>query len=209
MRTENFIKLIQAITGRDFLINTNDLDIQFAKKYQVYRVLPLTERKVYFEWVTPLNVDKLLRSFITAYTSKYREPNPKSYDYMVKTYGEKSLWINKTDLEKEYAYFHHSGFMYSKKTLLEQIESNFSNPVITDVLIRHGFYCTEYGIGIYALWQTKQVIEAINKMHSYLQSKAMPYKNEYSDAGWVFRFKLSLTKLMHLNILSDFSTTIA
>lgn len=208
MRIDNFIKLIQAVTGRDFTIKTNDINIEFGKKYQVYRILPLTERTISFEWLTPLNVDKLLRSFITAFTSKYREPNPVSYNYMAKTYGEKSLWINKTDLEKEYAYSHHSGFMYSKKCLLEQIEQNFNNPEITNALIRYGFYCTEYGIGIYSLWQTKQVIEAINKMHSYLQSRSMPYKNEFSDAGWVFRFKLSLTKLIHINILNDFNTSL-
>jgi len=204
MNTQKFQNLIQQITGKPLIIATNDENIINGAEYIVYMILPLTDRKVYFKWKAATTDEKLLRSFITAFCNKYREPNPRSYDYQARTYGESAKWENKTEIEKEYAYFHHAGFMYSKNDLMKQIEANFANPAIEKALLMYGFYTTEYGIGIFAFWETQAVVNAIAKLKQHLNSISIPYKNEFSDARWVYRFKLNLTKEAHNNILTSF-----
>jgi len=203
MNTQNFQNLIQLVTGRDFLIDTTDESLATEKEYFVYRILPITNRKIYFKWVTPKTDEKMLKSFITAFTTRYKEPNPRAYDWSARTYGEKAKWENKTEEEREFAYYHHSSNMYSKKELLEQIEANFGKEDIANGLIRYGFYPTEYGVGIFCFWATDAVKKAINTMAEYLKNKSIPYSNEFSDARWVFRFKLGISKEAHTNILNQ------
>lgn len=204
MKVDNFQNLIQLVTGRDFTINTKDVDIQFEKEYTIFRKLPITDRTILFTWKTPKAEDKMLRSFITAFTSKYREPDPKTYDY---NYGGKEYkWEEKTEQEKEYCYSHHATHMYNKEELLKQVENNFTNPAICSGLIRYGFYETHYGIGIFCFWMTDGVQRAINTMKSHLTSLSIPYSNEFSDAKWVFRFKLGISKETHLSIINQLQT---
>lgn len=203
MNTQNFQNLIQSVTGRELIIKTTDIDILNGGEYIVYRKLPLTGITVSFKWKAALTDEKLLRSFITAFCSKYREPNPANYNHV---YGGKQYWWNdKTPEQKEHAYFHHASNMYSKQDLLKQVESNFNNESIQDALIRYGFYPTEYGIGIFCFWMTEYVQMAINKMAKYLNDKSIPFSNEFSDARWVYRFKLNLTKESHNNLLNQFN----
>jgi hypothetical protein len=201
METLNLEKLIQKITGRDFIINTTDADIKHEKEYQILRILPITERKISFYWKAPKSDEKILRSFITAFCNKYREPRPSSYNG--KYFGS-TKWDDMSPEKREYAYGHHSSNMYSSKELLNQVQDNFNSDDITESLCRYGFYATEYGIGIFSLYETDGVIRAIVKMTNYLKSKSIPFKNEYSDARWVLRFKLNLDKQSHVNILKSF-----
>lgn len=202
MNTLNFQSLIQKVTGRNLIIDTNDIDIVNSKDYYVYVKLPLTGRGISFKWKAAMNDEKILRSFITAFCSKYREPNPDSYNY---TYGGKEYkWNEKTDLEKEYAYSHHATHMYSKDMLMKQIEDNFSSPEMQNALLKYGFYPTEYGVGIFCFWATAPVLAAIEQMKNHLSKLSIPFTNEFSDARWVFRFKLGLTKNNHTAILNDF-----
>lgn len=201
METLKFEKLIQEITGCDFIINTTDKDIQPEKEYKIKRQLPITGRTISFYWKSAKTSEKMLKSFITAYCNKYKEPNPARYNG--RYYGSKK-WEDMSEQQKEYAYSHHVSNMYNKKDLLEQVQNNFNKPGITETLCKYGFYSTEYGIGIFALWATDGVMEAINKMSKYLKSKNIPYTNEFSDAKWVLRFKLGLDKQTHTNILNSF-----
>lgn len=205
MHTANFQSLIQVITGRDLQIDTLDTEIQHGKEYCIFRVLPLTGRSVSFVWKTALTDEKLLKSFITIFCNKYKEPNPKAYDWGARTYGEKYLWVNKSDIEREYAYSHHSSSMYGKAELLEQVQSNFNHASIETALLRYGFYPTEYGIGIFAFWETDFVKNAIQKMKEHLNACNIPFSNEFSDARWVYRFKINATKEAHSNLLTSFS----
>lgn len=203
MTTSNFQNLIRLVTGRDFSIKTDDSELQFEKEYIIYRILPITERSISFIWKTPKAEDKMLRSFITSFTSKYREPNPESYNY---EYGGKFYkWDEKTEQEKEYAYSHHFTHMYNKEALLKQVEDNFSKDEIRSGLIRYGFYETMYGIGIFCFWMTNGVQAAINEMKNHLKALAIPYTNEFSDARWVYRFKIGLSKENHLSIINQLS----
>lgn len=200
MTTSNFQNLIQLITGRDFIIKTDDMELQFEMEYYIYRILPFTGRSVSFVWKSPKADEKMLRSFITAFTSKYREPNPTAYNHF---YGGKEYrWEWKTEKEKECAYLNHSSNMFSKEALLKQVEDNFANDSIATGLIRYGFYHTEYGIGIFCFWMTTGVDTAINKMKAHLQKLSIPFTNEFSDAKWVYRFRMGLTKEAHLSIIN-------
>jgi len=70
---------------------------------------------------------------------------------------------------------------------------------------KYGFYTTEYGIGIFCYFSTDGVINSIEKMKKYLLSKNIPFKNEFSDARWVFRFVLNLDKPKHELLLNSFN----
>ena len=203
MNTVNFQNLIQLITGRDFLIKTDDSELQFEKEYYIYRILPVSKRSVSFMWKTPKADEKMLRSFITAFTSKYREPNPANYKTCSPYFSPS--WNEMTAEKQEFAYLHHSSNMYSKEALLKQVEDNFANESIATGLIRYGFYNTEYGIGIFCFWMTAGVNTAINVMKAHLQKLSIPFTNEFSDARWVYRFKLGLTKETHLSIINELS----
>ena len=200
MNANNFQQLIQKITGRLFVITTDDSEIINGKEYFVTRRLPVTRRNVGFKWKAATTDEKLLRSFITAFTTKYREPNPASYDY---TYGGKAYtWAEKTELEREYAYSHHATHMLSKDQLMKQVEESFNSPEMQITLIKYGFYSTEYGIGIFCFWMTRSVQGAIENLQRHLTALSIPFKNEYSDARWVFRFRLGLTKDQHSAMLA-------
>lgn len=201
MKTSNFENLIRLITGRDFSIKTEDLELQFEKEYKIYRILPVRGGSAGFTWKTPKAEDKMLRSFITAFSSKYREPDPNTYNYEYG--GKKYTWAEKTEEEREFCYCHHATHMYNKKDLLKQVEDNFSNPDICSGLIRYGFYETNYGIGIFCFWMTNGVQSAINTMKNHLRKLSIPFTNEFSEARWVFRFKIGITKESHLSIINQ------
>ena len=204
MKTKNFEQLIRIVTGRNFTINTNDIDLKFETEYCIYRELPITKCKIRFTWKTPKSDDKILRSFVTAFTSKYREPNPANYTTCPPYFSPS--WSEMTAKNQEYAYSHHSSNMYSKDQLLKQVEDNFSREGITSGLLRYGFYDTQYGIGIFCFWMTNGVKDAIKKMSLHLNKLSIPFTNEFSDAKWVFRFKIGLTKESHLNIISGLTS---
>lgn len=203
MLTTNFQNLIRLITDRDFSIKTEDIELQFEKEYLIYRVLPVTGYSISFTWKTPKAEDKMLRSFITAFTSKYREPNPANYTTCSPYFSPS--WNEMTAEKQEYAYMHHASNMYNKEALMKQVEDNFSKEGIASGLIRYGFYETLYGIGIFCFWMTAGVQSAINTMQKHLNSLSIGYTNEFSDARWVYRFKLGLTKETHLSIINQLS----
>lgn len=204
MKTEQFTKLIQLATGRNFNIETQDTELQNEKDYFIYRTLPATCRHVSFKWTTPKSEEKYLRSFITAFTSKYREPNPEAYNHDENYCYGASKWTDKTPEQQEQAYYHHSSNMYSKAKLMEQVEANFNNPEITQGLNRYGFYATEYGIGTFVLFATRYVQQSIFEMGEYLKAQSIAFSNEYSEKGWVLRFKINASKPIHEGILVNF-----
>jgi len=203
MKVDQFQGLIQAVTGRDFVISTKSETLEHETEYCIWRKIPGTDRKVSFYWKTPKTDEKMLRSFITAFTTKYREPDPANYKPCT-IYPERKAWEQLTDLEKSYCYMHHSSNMYSKEALLKQVQANFESPEIESALRRYGFYATEYGVGIFVFFDTTYVQKAVRSMYEYLKAKSIPFSNEYSDARWVFRFKLGLNKEIHESILSSF-----
>lgn len=201
MKTHNFIKLIQSITNRDFQIDSKDEDIIPEKEYFIYKILPLSKRRVGFMYKTPKNEENLIRSFMNQFCKKYREPDPSNYDG---TYYGSTSWENMTEQNREFCYMHHSSNMYSDERLLEQIKENLNNSSIEETLCRYGFYETNYGIGIFVLFSGRYELNAIEKMAAYLKAKNIPFHNEYSNARWVFRFVLNISKEIHASLLNSF-----
>jgi len=205
MKTQQFSNLIQIATGRNFQIATDKEELTNEMDYFVYRILPVTGRKISFKWTAPKSEEKYLRSFITAFTTKYREPNPAAYNHGPEYCYGASKWTDKTPEQQEAAYYHHASNMYSKKDLMNQVEANFNNPGITAGLNRYGFYATEYGIGTFVLFATRYVEQSIFEMAAYLKRQGIAFSNEYSDARWVLRFKINASKTIHENILASFN----
>lgn len=66
------------------------------------------------------------------------------------------------------------------------------------------FYTTLYGIGFWSIFSSKKDNETAKALHDFLKSNNISYKNEYSDAYWVYRFKIGSTIEVHNNLLESF-----
>jgi len=142
----------------------------------------------------------MLRSFITAFTSKYREPNPATYA----CYDGGNRWEAMTAEQREGAYGHHSTHMLSKEKLLNQVQARFECAEIETALNQWGFYETEYGIGIFCFWETQFVRNAITRMRGYLSGLNVATREEYSDARWVYRLRIEANRDIHASLLKQF-----
>jgi len=199
MKTTQFQDLIQAATGRPLTLVCDSDEIPLAGKIAVMRQ---GGRWPAFAWVTPKNEDSLLRSFLTAFCSKYREPDPDRYDgdEWLRSYAAK--WADPATHDTCAPWGHHGFYMLSKEKLREQVESNFSG--FTADMARIGFYPTKYGIGIFTIYGGQGSRDALAAMALHLETHGIPYRNEMSDAGWVTRFVLGLEKPEHAAILGEF-----
>ena len=52
-----------------------------------------------------------------------------------------------------------------------------------------GFYTASYGVGVEVIFGQRK--ETINLIKAYLDEHGIIYTNEYSNACWVYRFKIS------------------
>lgn len=213
MKTDNFTRLVQSVTSRPFTFSIRNgfrdmkpvgEEIACESQYFVGYTLPLSGQLVGFDWKTPKADEKMLRSFITAFTSKYREPDPATY--VSDPYGAKS-WDEMTAEKREWAFGHHASHMLSKEKLLEQVKASFALPEMESALIRWGFYETEYGIGIFSFWLTVSVRRSIEAMRAFLANKGISAREEFSDARWVYRFRVEASKEIHKALLSTFSVS--
>jgi hypothetical protein len=203
MKTENFIKLVQSFTGRDFQVETNDLELESEKTYSIYRYTPIKKYKISFDFKVPKNEESIIKSFINTFCNKYKEPDPANYDGKYAN-DPKDKWEFFTDEQKENCYFHHSSNMFYKTDLMEQVKENLGKSEIEDVLCQYGFYHTLYGIGIFILLGGQYELNAIDRMKKYLSEKNIPFKNQLSDAHWVFRFVININKDVHKSLLTNF-----
>jgi hypothetical protein len=78
----------------------------------------------------------------------------------------------------------------------DKVYQNFTdhfNKVVKD----HGLrgYPTTYGIGVFvAVGLKKTIQETKDTIQTVLDQMGVKYSNEYSEAGWVFRYKISKSK---------------
>ncbi len=106
--------------------------------------------------------------------------------------------------KREYAFNHHASHMLSKEKLLNQVQARFECAEIETALNQWGFYETEYGIGIFCFWETQFVRNAIAKMRGYLSGLNVASREEYSDARWVYRFRIEANREIHTSLLKQF-----
>ena len=198
MKTAQFQELIQNVTGRKLFFTINSEEIPLEAKIAVYRP---GSRWCSFIWKTPKNEDSLLRSFITAFCTKYKEPDPSTYEgKQWERYAEK--WDNPETRFECGAWNHHSCHMTTKDKLRDQIAENFAN--FSSEMGRLGFYSTNYGIGLFTAFGGKWVDDSLSEMKRHLKTNFIPFSNELSEKGWVTRFLIKTNKENHTAILGGF-----
>ena len=80
---------------------------------------------------------------------------------------------------------------YNKYLGQEQAYQNLS-AIFKKLLPSYNFYETTYGVGMEALFLThEQVLKRAEPLLKLLNKLAIEYNTEYSDASWVYRFKIS------------------
>jgi len=203
MKTNQFNELIQAVTGRPIILDTQLEEIPLDSKISIRR--PYGTRGVEtvhsFYWETPKKEDSILRSFITDFCSKYKEPDPETYENNTwATYAE--AWHSPETHWNCSPWHHHPSHQTSKEKLKSQIIAKFSKFDSNSAKI--GFYETNYGIGIFTIYGGEWVEKSISSMSNHLASLGIPYRNEISDAGWVTRFVIGLDKPAHSKILGKY-----
>jgi hypothetical protein len=207
MKTAQFEKLIQAATGRPLTIDFAGEEIPLETSIEIQRPWKDGRTTRAFTWKTPKKEDSLLRSFVTSFCAAYREPDPAQYSRRCSVYGDTwapyaEEWENPATHWNCSLWHHHSLNMLSKEKLRQQVQDNFAS--FDSSLARLGFYETNYGIGIFTIYGGQWIRQALDEMAQHLAARAIPFRNELSDAGWVTRFVLGLDKPTHGNILGAF-----
>jgi len=82
-----------------------------------------------------------------------------------------------------------------QKTIIEKNQDRVSKGLL---------YTTLYGIGFWAIFCSKKDIEVAKELHDYLNEKDVKFHNEWSDAGWVYRFVINNKVEVHNELLDKF-----
>lgn len=85
------------------------------------------------------------------------------------------------------------------KTKKDIVESFMS-----DRVTKYNYYTTLYGIGTFCYF-TRDITKATKEMKDYLNSKGIPFSNEFSDANWVYRFVINKPVEDHNDLLENFN----
>ena len=94
------------------------------------------------------------------------------------------------------------GFIVEKKPteIMDVLKAKNSDRVFKGM-----FYTTLYGIGIFSLFLSDKAIENLkNTLGSYLKESGIDYRNEYSEAGWVYRFVINKEVSIHNKLLENY-----
>ena len=85
-------------------------------------------------------------------------------------------------------------YLFEKVEKAKNKENTYKNlrSVFGKMLPSYAFYTTSYGIGMDALFKSHEgVKKAAQSLCDFLDTHKIEYKNEYSDAAWVYRFVIS------------------
>ena len=91
--------------------------------------------------------------------------------------------------EVDFEYLMHKlSLFYSKESSYKNLAEVFKKLVAS---CSSRFYVTSYGIGFDTFMLShEQVLAATKQLEDYLTSHNISFDNEYSDAYWVYRFKI-------------------
>lgn len=84
------------------------------------------------------------------------------------------------------------------------------NKIITknrDRVYKQLFYTTLYGIGFWAIFAFTKDLPDVKKLKDYLNENDIKFTNEFSDARWVYRFKINKDVAIHNQLLENFKIT--
>lgn len=209
MKTLQFQELIQAATGRPLTIHGAGDKITLETELLITRPYGARGKSetFAFKWKTPKKEDSLLRSFLTAFFSRYKEPDPDTYDRNCSVYGDtwvmhEESWNNPATHWHCSPWHHHASHMIGKDKLRKQVELNFAH--FDSGMARLGFYETNYGIGLFTVYGGQWITKALSDMAQHLNREGIPFRNELSEAGWVMRFVIGLDKHQHAAILGSY-----
>lgn len=74
----------------------------------------------------------------------------------------------------------------------------------SDRVSKHHFYTTLYGIGYFCfIMSTSTFKKTHDILADYLKSKGVSYTNEFSEAGWVYRFVINQKVEVHNELLRE------
>jgi len=211
MKTKQMTDLCAAVTGRALTFDCGG-EIPLESKIGVFREgYPSNiARYPHFVWATPKDEDNVMRSFITAFCSKYKEPDPETYfDYDGKPSFDRHAaeWNNPKTRHLSPCWHHHAGHMLSKDKLRAQVEAGFAR--MTPGQFSLCFYPANYGIGIFSLFGGRWIDESIAAMAQHLRANAIPFRNELSEKHWVTRFVIGATREAHAALLSGYKPEVA
>ena len=119
----------------------------------------------------------------------------KKYDNILKTFVTQyiSKYATKTSSE-----FINGSMVYPTK---EKVLNNLKN---NDIVTKHFFYTTLYGIGWFCFLSSQKAFIKNNEiLINYLTEKNIKFKNEFSEAGWVYRFVLNDNIKKHNELLKN------
>ena len=120
--------------------------------------------------------DNILKTFVSQYISKYS----------VKI----ASGINKETYKMEYP---------TKKDVIKKLSNN-------DRVSKYFFYTTLYGIGCFCYFMSSNALKITEKtLATYLKDKKIQFENEYSEAGWVYRFVINKDVKIHNELLENFN----
>lgn len=179
MNTNEFIKFANDFTGKNIKIYKPENDLKYSSYYPYNgELLPNTKYGVSFGGY-------IVFDFITG----------KNVDNFFKTFV--TQYINKYQVKQ--MIFENGELIYlTKLQCIEKIKNS-------DRVNKNYFYTTLYGIGCFCYFMRKSTLISYSEiLTKYLKSKNIDFKNEFSEAGWVYRFCINKNIELHNELLTNF-----
>ena len=179
MQTIEFLKFANDFTDKNVKIYKPENDQKYSSYYPYNgELLPYTKYGIAFG-------GSIVFDFITG----------KNVDNFFKTFV--TQYINKYQCKQ--MIFENGELVYlTKLQCIEKIKNS-------DRVNKNYFYTTLYGIGCFCYFMRKTTLNNYsNILANYLKSKNIDFKNEFSEAGWVYRFCINKNIELHNELLTNF-----
>jgi hypothetical protein len=179
MNAIEFINFANDFTGKNIQIFKPENDQKYSSYFPYNgELLPNTKYGISFGGY-------IVFDFITG----------KNVDNFFKTFV--TQYINKYQI-KQMVFIDGEYKCMSKIECIEKIKNS-------DRVNKNYFYTTLYGIGCFCYFMRKTTLNSYsNILANYLKSKDIQFKNEFSEAGWVYRFCINKNIELHNELLTNF-----
>lgn len=179
MTSIEFINFANDFTGKNIKLFKPENNLKYASYYPFNGTLtPSTKYGISFG-------DYIVFDFVTG----------KNEDNFFKTFV--TQYINKYQCKQ--MIFKNGELIYpTKNQCIEKIKN-------ADRVNKNYFYTTLYGIGVFCYFMRQSTLISYSKVLSkYLESNKITFKNEFSEAGWVYRFCINKDVEVHNQLLTNF-----
>jgi len=173
---ENFA---QQITGKSVKIYKPENNLKYASYYpHTGNIEPQTKYGIYFNGVIQFDfvTGKNIDSFFKCFITQY---------------------INKF-MTKQFLMIDNELRQLTKIECISKLKND-------NRVYKHLFYTTLYGIGMFAFFTSENSLKKVNEtLGGYLSSLGVTYDNEFSEAGWAYRFVIGKSVTEHNELLEKF-----